>query len=62
MLSIVLAQRIEAIGVLSATIIFYLLFFVPLQSWEVRRILDGRYLKVKTEEEGPIEEVSTYGI
>ncbi len=61
-LSIALVQRIGAIGVLSATIISYLLFVVLPQSWEVRRILHGRYLTVKSEEEGPIEEVSTYGI
>jgi O-antigen/teichoic acid export membrane protein len=55
-LSVVLVKRYGPIGVLSATI-SYLLFIVLPQTWEVRRILRGRYLKVKIEEEGSIEEV-----
>ncbi len=61
-LSIVLVERIGVIGVLLATIISYLLFIILPQAWEVRRILRGRYLKVKPDEEGPIEEVSMYRI
>jgi O-antigen/teichoic acid export membrane protein len=44
-LSVVLVKHYGAIGVLSATIISYLLFIVLPQSWEVRRILHGRYLE-----------------
>ncbi len=61
-LSVVLAHRLGPIGVLLATIVSYLLFVILPQTWEVRRILSGRYLKVKTEHEGPIEEVPMYGI
>lgn len=46
-LSIILVQRIGAIGVLLATIFSYLLLIMAPQSWEVRRILSGRYLKMK---------------
>jgi O-antigen/teichoic acid export membrane protein len=55
-LSVVLVKRFGPIGVLSATIISYLLFIVLPQTWEVRRILRGRYLRAKAEE-GSIEEV-----
>jgi O-antigen/teichoic acid export membrane protein len=61
-LSVVLVKRYGPIGVLSATIISYLLFIVLPQTWEVRRILRGRYLKPQTEQVEPIPEVSTYGI
>ncbi len=44
-LSVVLVKHYGAIGVLSATVISYLLFIVLPQSWEVRRILHGRYLE-----------------
>lgn len=43
--SIILVQRIGAIGVLVATIGSYLIFILAPQEWEVRRILRGRYLK-----------------
>jgi len=56
-LSPVLVRRFGAIGVLSATIISYLLCVILPQTWDVRRVLRGRYLKRKTEEEGSIEEV-----
>lgn len=42
--SIILVQRIGAIGVLVATIGSYLIFILAPQEWEVRRILRGRYL------------------
>ena len=42
--SIILVQRIGAIGVLIATIGSYLIFILAPQEWEVRRILRGRYL------------------
>jgi O-antigen/teichoic acid export membrane protein len=61
-LSVVLVKRYGPIGVLSATIISYLLFIVLPQTWEVRRILRGRYLKPQTEQVEPIPEVSTHGI
>ena len=61
-LSIVLVQRIGALGVLCSTIICYLLFVVVPQSWEVRRILRGRYLTVKADQAEPVQEVSIYGI
>jgi len=56
-LSIVFVRRFGAIGVLSATIVSYLLCIILPQTWEVRRILRGRYLKAKIEEEDSIEEV-----
>ncbi len=43
-LSIILVQRIGSIGVLLATVVSYILLIVAPQSWEVRRILSGRYL------------------
>lgn len=43
-LSIVLVQRIGALGVLLATIVSYLLLVALPQAWEVGRILRGRYL------------------
>jgi len=61
-LSVVLVKRYGPIGVLSATIISYLLFIVLPQTWEVRRILRGRYLKPQMGHVEPIPEVSTYGI
>lgn len=61
-LSVVLVKHYGAMGVLSATIISYLVFVVLPQTWEVRRILRGRYLKMKTDEERPAVEVSMYGI
>lgn len=47
-LSIILVQRIGTIGVLLATVISYLLLIVAPQTWEVRRILSGRYLQPKS--------------
>lgn len=44
--SVLLVQRIGAIGVLIATIGSYLVFILAPQEWEVRRILRGRYLGV----------------
>jgi O-antigen/teichoic acid export membrane protein len=44
-LSIVLVQRIGAIGVLLATIISYLVFIVVPAAWQIRQILLGRYLR-----------------
>lgn len=44
--SIILVQRIGAIGVLIATIGSYLVFILVPQEWEIRRILRGRYLGV----------------
>jgi O-antigen/teichoic acid export membrane protein len=61
-LSIALVQRIGVIGVLSGTIISYLLFVVLPQSWEVRRILRGRYIKARLEQIETVPEVSIYGI
>jgi len=43
-LSIVLVQRMGAMGVLLATIVSYLLLILAPQAFEVRRILSGRYL------------------
>jgi hypothetical protein len=37
-----------------ALIVSYLLFVILPQTWEVRRILSGRYLKVKTEQKGSL--------
>lgn len=48
-LSIILVQRIGAIGVLLATIVSYLLLIVAPQTWEVRRVLRGRYMQAKAE-------------
>jgi O-antigen/teichoic acid export membrane protein len=56
-LSVLLVHRLGAIGVLLATIVSYLLFVILPQTWEVRRILGGRYLKAKTEQKIPVEEV-----
>jgi O-antigen/teichoic acid export membrane protein len=44
-LSIVLVQRMGALGVLLATILSYLLFVVAPQIWEVRKVLSGRYVQ-----------------
>jgi O-antigen/teichoic acid export membrane protein len=44
--SIVLVQRLGAIGVLIATIGSYIVFIIAPQEWEVRRILRGRYVEV----------------
>jgi len=43
-LSIILVQRIGAIGVLLATIISYIVFIVAPATWQIRQILLGRYL------------------
>jgi O-antigen/teichoic acid export membrane protein len=43
-LSIVLVQHLGAIGVLLATIISYLVFIVFPATWQIRQILQGRYL------------------
>jgi O-antigen/teichoic acid export membrane protein len=43
-LSIVLVQHIGATGVLLATIISYLVFIVFPATWQIRQILQGRYL------------------
>jgi O-antigen/teichoic acid export membrane protein len=61
-LSIVLVRRFGAIGVLSATIISYLLCVILPQTWDVRRVLRGRYLKAQMGHVEPIPEVSTYGL
>lgn len=61
MLNLVLSVVAGPIGVLVATIVSYLLFVIP-QTWEVRRIPSGRYLKVKAKQKGLIEEVPMYGI
>jgi O-antigen/teichoic acid export membrane protein len=61
-LSIVLVQHMGTIGVLLATIISYLLLVVLPQTWEVRRILSGRYLKVKIGESELAQEVPMYEI
>jgi len=61
-LSIVLVQRIGAIGVILSTIISYLLFVVFPQSWEVKRILSGRYLESQPAFEEQASEVPTYGV
>jgi len=50
-LSIMLVRRFGAIGVLLS-----LCIILP-QTWEVRRLLRGRYLRAKTEEEDSIKEV-----
>ncbi|MEO8736136.1 MAG: oligosaccharide flippase family protein, partial [Edaphobacter sp.] len=44
--SIILVQRLGAIGVLIATIGSYIVFIIIPQEWEVRRILQGRYVEV----------------
>jgi O-antigen/teichoic acid export membrane protein len=44
-LSIVLVRRIGATGVLLGTIISYLVFIVVPAAWQIRRILQGRYLR-----------------
>src|SRR3981189_1216576 len=43
-LSVVLVHRLGTMGVLLATIVSYLLVVILPQTWEVRRILDGKYL------------------
>ena len=60
-LSIWLVRRFGTIGVLSGTVISYLLLVVIPQTWVVRRTLRGRYLKLTVQRE-PVEEVSIYGI
>lgn len=47
-LSVVLVRHLGAIGVLLATIISYLLFIVVPASWQIQRILQGRYLKANS--------------
>ena len=42
--SIILVQRIGMLGVIAATIASYIIFILAPQSWEVRRILKGRYI------------------
>ena len=44
LLSIYLVQRIGAEGVILATILSFALFMIVPQAWEVRRVLNGRYL------------------
>lgn len=44
-LSIVLVQRMGAIGVILATISSYVVFIIFPQTWEIGRILRGRYMK-----------------
>jgi O-antigen/teichoic acid export membrane protein len=44
--SIILVQRLGAMGVLIATIGSYIVFIIAPQEWEVRRILKGRYVEV----------------
>lgn len=46
-LSILWVQRIGATGVIAATVVSYLLFICAPQTWQVGRILDGRYLEAK---------------
>jgi O-antigen/teichoic acid export membrane protein len=60
-LSIILVQRIGTLGVLLATLSSYLLFVVLPQSWEVRRILRGRYLKEPLDSHA-LSEAQTYGV
>jgi O-antigen/teichoic acid export membrane protein len=43
-LSIILVQRIGATGVLLATVISYLVFIIFPATWQIRQILQGRYL------------------
>jgi O-antigen/teichoic acid export membrane protein len=47
-LSVVLVQRIGVTGVLLATIISYLLFIVVPAAWQIRQILQGRYLRANS--------------
>jgi len=47
-LSIVLVQHLGAIGVLMATIISYLVFIVFPATWQIRQILQGRYLNANS--------------
>jgi O-antigen/teichoic acid export membrane protein len=61
-LSIVLVQRMGAIGVLLGTIVSYLLFIILPQTWEVRRILGGKYLQSRVMDAESLPEVQTYGI
>ena len=49
-LSIVLVQRIGSVGVILATILSFLVFMVVPQEWEVRRVLEGRYLPTRRPE------------
>ncbi len=61
-LSIILVQRIGTIGVLFGTIVSYVLLIVLPQSWEVRRILRGTYLKKQTLDSTTSAEARTYGV
>lgn len=54
-LSIVLVQRLGVIGVLLGTIISYVLFIVFPATWQVRQILQGRYLPSNPIHEGTIQ-------
>jgi O-antigen/teichoic acid export membrane protein len=47
-LSIVLVRRIGATGVLLATVISYLVFIVSPATWQIRQILQGRYLRANS--------------
>lgn len=61
-LSIVLVQRIGAIGVLLGTVSSYLLLVILPQTFEVRRILRGKYLPKRGIDAEPLPEVQTYGV
>jgi len=47
-LSIVLVQHIGTAGVLLGTILSYVLFIIFPATWQIRQILQGRYLKVNS--------------
>ena len=53
-LSIVLVQKMGAIGVILATIASYIVFIIFPQTWEIGRILKGRYLKPREIPDGAL--------
>jgi O-antigen/teichoic acid export membrane protein len=61
-LSVVLVQRMGAMGVLLSTIVSYLVFIILPQTWEVRRILRGKYLRQIRLEFETSHETETYGV
>jgi O-antigen/teichoic acid export membrane protein len=64
-LSIVLVQHIGANGVLLATIISYLVFIVFPATWQIRQILQGRYLhanSVQSKREVQADVIESVGV
>ena len=56
-LSIYLVQRVGSIGVIIATIVSFLLLMLGPQQWEVRRVLEGRYVSAASPQSAEIVRV-----